>query len=77
LPAEACPDDLAVASITMNPEYIAKTYFPSDLLRYAGLEAIGSRPKTVKPTKKSGDRKPFETLTTELFVLGKRASFRK
>lgn len=77
LPSDACPDDLAIATITMNPEYIAKTYFPSELLRSVGLEPVGSRAKTVKPEKKSGDREPAEAFTTELFVKGKRASFKR
>jgi hypothetical protein len=77
LPTEACPDDLAVATITMNPEYIAKTYFPSDLFRAVGLESIGSRARTIKPEKKSKDREPEEAFTTELFVMGKRSSFKR
>lgn len=77
LPIDACPDDLAVATITMNPEYIAKTYFPSDLLKSVGLESIGSRAKTIIPEKKSGDRQPVEAFTTELFVRGKRSNFKR
>lgn len=77
LPADACPDDMAVATITMNPEYIAKSYFPSDLLRTVGLAPIGSRARTIKPEKKSGDREPEEAFTTELFVIGKRQSFKR
>lgn len=77
LPAEACPDDLAVASITLNPEFIAKTYFPSQLLTNVGLETVGSRAKMIKPEKRSGERTPTETVTTELFVKGKRSSFNK
>lgn len=77
MPVAACPDDLAVATITMNPEFIAKTYFPSDLLKSIGLESIGSRARRVKPEKKSKDREPEETITTELFVIGKRKSFAK
>jgi hypothetical protein len=77
LPADACPEDLAVATVTMNPEYLAKSYFPSELLRTVGLEPIGSKAKAVTPEKRSGDREPKETLTTELFVVGKRPSFKR
>lgn len=77
LPSEACPDDFAVATITMNPEYIAKTYFPSELFRAVGLESIGSRARSIKPEKKSGEREPVEAFTTELFVIGKRISFQR
>ena len=31
LPDEACPNDVAVAAVTLNPEYIAKSYFPEKL----------------------------------------------
>ena len=35
LPAAACPDNYAVALVTLHPEYTAKSYFPSNLLREA------------------------------------------
>jgi hypothetical protein len=77
LPEDACPDDLAVATITLNPEYIAKSYFPAHLLRAIGLDTIGSRARIIKPEKRSADRIPEETVTTELFVIGKRPSFQR
>src|ERR1700676_1958856 len=43
IPNAACPNDQAVATITLNPEYIAKSYYPGDLLRSVGLETVGSR----------------------------------
>ena len=76
LPEAACPDGQAVASVTLNPEYIAKSFYPSDLLRQTGLQAVGSRPRRIKPAKKSKGREPQETLTTELFVLGPKDAFR-
>jgi hypothetical protein len=76
LPAAACPDDSAVASVTLNPEYMAKTYFPSDLLHSVGLTSVGSRPKRVTPQKRSRGREPEETVTTEMFLMGTRAAFR-
>ncbi|ETD85433.1 S8 family peptidase [Rhodobacter capsulatus] len=77
LPADACPRDEAVLSLTLNPEYIAKSYFPADLLREVGIEVVGSRPKKVKPEKRSRDREPTETITTELFARGTRSAFRR
>jgi len=77
LPADACPDDLAVATITLNPEYIAKSYFPAELLRAAGLETVGSRSRNIIPEKKSLNREPEQAFTTELFVKGKRLNFRR
>jgi len=77
LPAEACPGDQAVAAVTINPEYIAKSYYPSDFLRALGLTAVGSRPKKIVPAKRSKGREPEEALTTELFVMGRRSAFRR
>lgn len=77
LPADACPDDYAIATITLNPEYIAKTYYPSELLRTVGLDAVGSRSRKILPEKRSNSREPQESVTTELFVRGKRNAFNK
>src|SRR5262249_47439688 len=56
LPAEACPNDQAIAAITLNPEYIAKSYFPEKLFESVGLQTVGSRPRRVKPEKRSKGR---------------------
>lgn len=77
LPAAACPDDQAVVSLTLNPEYIAKSYFPHELLTAAGVTAVGSRPRKIKPEKRSKDRPPEEAITTELFVIGSREVLRR
>src|SRR5574337_1321037 len=46
LPDNACPGDFGVARLTMNPSYIARSFFPVAMLRTVGLESVGSR--TVK-----------------------------
>lgn len=76
LPADAYPNDQAIVSLTLNPEYIAKSYFPMGLLRDVGIEVVGSRPRKVKPEKRSREREPVETMTTELFARGPRAALR-
>ena len=76
LPRDACPKDQAVVSLILNPEYIAKSYFPKTLLQDVGLEVVGSRPKKITPEKRSRGRKSVETVTTELFARGTRASIR-
>ncbi|MCY4304243.1 MAG: S8 family peptidase [Aestuariivita sp.] len=76
LPEIACPSDEAVISLTLNPEYIAKSHFPRSLLQNVGIEVIGSRPRTITPEKRSLQRKPKTTITTELFVRGQRSSIR-
>ncbi|BEL98752.1 MULTISPECIES: S8 family peptidase [Serratia] len=75
LPSSACPNDYAVAKLTLNPSYIARSFFPSALLKDTGLESIGS--KTVKITPDSWKRKieVTEYPTTQIFVAGKRTSF--
>ena len=72
LPADACPGDFAVARLMMNPSFIARSYFPTGLLRSTGLESIGSRTVKVKPQAWTRKGPPQETTTTELFVAGKR-----
>lgn len=76
LPKEACPADFGVALLTLNPSYIAKSYFPSALLRDIGLTSIGSRAVTIKPEKWTKKDPTRECSTTELFVAGKRHAFR-
>ena len=76
LPDEACPNDVAVAAVTLNPEFIAKSYFPEKLLETLGLETVGSRPRRITPEKRSKGRDPEEAITTELFVMGPRSAFR-
>src|SRR5690606_41221864 len=68
LSTTACPDDFAVARLMMNPSFIARSYFPTRLLRAVGLESVGSR--TVKVTPEAWTKKgpPEESATTEIFV---------
>ena len=61
LPEKACPNDEAVAVVTVHPEYIAKSYYPSNLLFVTRLEAIGSRPSRVKPEQWAKRRDPERT----------------
>jgi hypothetical protein len=77
LPDAACPHDQAVIAITLNPEYIAKSYFPQELLAAAGVTAVGSKPRKITPAKRSRGREPIETLTTELFAIGTRSAIRR
>ncbi|OJH55814.1 peptidase S8 and S53, subtilisin, kexin, sedolisin [Agrobacterium pusense] len=76
LPAAACPDDKAVLSVVLNPEYIAKSFYPKELFQQVGVEAVGSRTRSITPQKRSLGRPSEETLTTEIFVMGPRASLR-
>lgn len=77
LPAAACPSDFAVAKVNLHPAYIAKSYFPTALLRQAGLTAVGSRTIRVHPRKDTRKTAPSECETTQLFVAGTREALAK
>ena len=76
LPDELCPKDQAVALVTLHPTYLAKSYYPAELLKTYGLETIGSRPREVSPEKWTKKNPPESAITSELFVAGKRRHFR-
>lgn len=75
LPRTACPNDYAVAKITMNPSYIARSYFPSAMLKNTGLESIGSKTVKIKPVSWKKKADVTEYPTTQIFIAGKRTSF--
>lgn len=75
LPADACPEDVAVAKIDLHPAYIAKSFFPKELLRAADLTAIGSRTVRLKPRNDVRKKAPDVSDTTRLFVAGTRSAF--
>jgi hypothetical protein len=76
LPREVCPRDEAVALITLHPAYLAKTYYPAELLKTYGLDTIGSRSREIVPEKSTKKRVPGPAVTSELFVSGTRSRFR-
>lgn len=77
LPSEACPNNEAVAIVTLHPQFIAKSFYPLRLLKTLKLETIGSRPHRVKP-KKWTRKGAIQTLdTTSLFISGDRQNFNK
>jgi subtilisin family serine protease len=76
LPADACPNDEVIVSLTLNPEYIAKSYYPLELLQHVGIDVVGSKPTKVTPEKRSRNRVPEEQVSTELFARGSRHAFR-
>lgn len=75
LPAQARPGGYAVAKLTLNPGYIAKSYFPTAMLRSAGLESVGSRRVKVTPAKWKKMGPPRESSTTQIFVAGRVDAF--
>ncbi|MBI1199672.1 MAG: S8 family serine peptidase [Phenylobacterium sp.] len=82
LPENARPLGQVVGNVTLNPEYIAKSYYPEHVLKTYGLKAVGSKPTVVTPDQRSPDRTgrarpPVEKPTTQLFVAGNIGSFRR
>lgn len=76
LPSAACPGDYGVIKMALNPSYIAKSHYPKSLLKWAGLDALGSRTIRILPERWSRKAVPTEVTTTELLVAGKRSTFR-
>ncbi|WOB05871.1 S8 family peptidase [Piscinibacter gummiphilus] len=76
LPPQACPGDIAVALVTLHPAYLAKSYFPRQLLQTAGLESLGSRSERIRPRRVTRANAPPEADTTQLFVAGRRSAMR-
>jgi hypothetical protein len=76
LPDEVCPRDQAVALVTLHPTYLAKSYYPAELLTNYRLETIGSRARAVSPQKWTKKKPPESAVTSELFVAGSRSHFR-
>lgn len=77
LPSKACPGDLSVARLALNPSYIARSFYPVAMLRSAGLESVGSRAVKLTPEAWAKKGSPRESTTTELFVVGRRKAFRQ
>lgn len=75
LPEKACPGDQSVALVTLHPTYLAKTYYPADLLKTYGLDTVGSRAREVSPEKWTKKRPQASAVTSELFVSGPRRRF--
>lgn len=67
----AKPRGEGVFELTLHPTFLAKTYYPADLLRASGLRDLGSKEKTIIPRKVTERRlegKPHATAS--LFVAG-------
>ncbi len=75
IPKEACPNDEAVALLTLHPRYISKSDFPSDFLKASGLRSIGSRKAFVKPDGWGIKEHPVEAETAALYVAAPREAF--
>lgn len=76
LPAGACPEDEAVGLLNLHPQSIAKSYHPRQLFSAFDLRQVGSRPVIIQPEKWTRKTEPQPAPATQLFVAGRRQSFR-
>lgn len=51
LPDLACPMGRAALEVTLHPSYLAKTYYPAELIQELGLRHLGSRAVHIVPQK--------------------------
>ena len=51
LPDLACPGGEAALEVTLHPSYLAKSYYPGELIRELGLHHLGSRAVHIVPHK--------------------------
>ena len=75
LPEEVCPGNQSVALITLHPTYLAKSYYPAELLKTYDLETVGSRAREISPEKWTRKKAPASAITSELFIAGSRRKF--
>lgn len=71
------PRGEVAAKLTIHPQFLAKSYFPSGLLKSTGLRLIGSRGIDLVPRKMSRDVQPVELPTAALIVAGTVREFSK
>ena len=72
LASEYCPSDKSVFRLALHPQYLAKSYFPVEILRAFALEVVGSKFVTVNPAKRGARMPKGEIQTVELYVAGER-----
>ena len=76
IPSGAAPRGEVVGRLLVHPQYMAKSYMPTGVLRLAGLRHVGTRSASINPVKrtrvKNADQPMF---SAELLVAGSVASF--
>ncbi|WP_085630179.1 MULTISPECIES: S8 family peptidase [unclassified Pseudomonas] len=63
------------AKVILHPSFLAKSYFPSTILRDSGLSILGSRPVNITP-RVGRSETPKNQETASIFVSGTAESFR-
>jgi len=75
LPSSACPNDEAVAVVTLHPRYVSKSDYPDELFRAVGVRPLGSKPRRVAPERWGVSKPPATALGEDVFVAGPRRAF--
>lgn len=76
IPEAAAPRGEIVAKVLVHPEYLAKSHFPTRVLRSSGLRIIGTRSREITPRQRSKKRDSDKPMfTAELLVAGNLAHF--
>lgn len=70
------PRGEVTAKVTLHPEFVAKSYFPTSIMREAGVRVVGSRATEVTPRAMSKQRSPKPSSSAELFITGNREAFK-
>lgn len=76
-PPHLAPRQEVAAKLTIHPQFLAKSYFPSSLLQNTGLRLIGSRSAEVTPRRMVREKPPIEMPTATLIVAGTSDNFLK
>lgn len=74
VPNSACPNGMSVLTLTLHPSYIAKTYYPGELLDLLSMRHLGSQGRVITPEKWGTSRHKDAATTTDIFVSVKRSA---
>lgn len=75
VPAGAAPGGRYVASFTLHPAFMAKSYYPEYLFERAGLSALGSRGVCIQPEVVTNRRAIGKQASTLLYIAGTSENF--
>lgn len=73
-PEGATVDGDAVVTVTLHPQFLAKTSYPAAVLEAAGLRNVGSRRTIVEPEAWAAKKRRGPAPTTQLFMAARASS---
>lgn len=75
VPKKVTFDNNVVASFTLHPSYLAKSYFPEKVFDNSGLRNIGSKGIKIRPEISTNSKLPEQQATTTLYMEGRPENF--